>query len=115
MLVIRKAQIEALTLAKWRNFERTAYRHCRECFPEVCDRLGENGVWRYVYAGLDRAKRYGFSTAAEYLKYLTLMMTAGPDFDKLPWAAEILDDPQYLPGVRIQILIDTAANELSRA
>src|SRR5580692_286903 len=115
MLVIRKAQLEALERANWDAFERTAYRHCLDCFPETCDLLGEEGVWSYVHGGLRRAQSYGFSTAPEFLKYLTLMLTAGPDFDRLPWAAEILRDPQYIPSVRIGILIDTAMNQLAEA
>ena len=107
--------MEALEQANWHAFVRSAYRHCQECFPKTCDLVGEQGVWAYVHDGLRRAQAYGFSTAPELLKYLTLMFTVGPDFDRLSWAAEILSDPQYIPCVRIGILIETAMNELARA
>src|SRR5262245_22430569 len=109
MLVIRKAQIDALGAANWRAFERTAFRHCRAQFHEAASALGDAGLWSHIRASLDGAMSYGFSTGPDLLNYLSLTFMFQADFDRLPWAAEVLTDSRYLPGVRMSILLESAA------
>ena len=113
MLVIREAQMRALAEANWRAFENMACRHCWECHPVPCEAIGEDGVWSYVWTGLSKARAYGFEKAPDLLLFLSLMLTAGPDFDETAWAQEILRDPEYSPSVRAWYLRDEAMRQLN--
>lgn len=112
MLVVRQAQLAVLEEANWNRFLDTAYEHCRECFPAACHSIGDEATRYYVRAGIDRAKSFRLKSSADLLGYLNLVFTFGLDFDQLPWAAEILYDPTYLPNVRISMLTDRALVEL---
>jgi hypothetical protein len=113
MLVIRTVQMDVLRQARWREFTNAAIRHCRQHFPEMCAWLGEQDTPATVSAALQQAAAYGFEDARDLLKFLNLTFTFGPQFDQLPWAEEILTDPDYLPGTRIDVLTAAAIQELT--
>ena len=112
MLVIRAVQMDLLRQTRWREFEAAARRHCEEHFPEVCQAFGPAETTAAVQAGLQKALAFGFEDAAHLLKFLNLTFTFGSDFDQLPWAREIFDEPDYLPGTRIELLCAVAAQQL---
>ncbi len=90
---IRTEQYERLAQASLQNFESRAAAHLREFFPEQCSSLGQEGLWRAIAYGLQRAHEYGIRTECDVCRYLDLMFGLGPDFDrdpKLLWAQEIL-------------------------
>ena len=111
-MVIRKLQMDLMAEANRRAFQRRALRHCQDCFPWASALLGDTGVRSYVETGLQKAAAFGFDSEPDPLKYLNLVFTFGPDFDQLPWAAEILADHSFAAPVRIAILTDTALDEL---
>ncbi len=93
MLVIRKAQKEALDAAMRERFLRRAAEHLRQIFPEETRARDEAALRAFIETGIARARAYGITGQQEVVLFLDLMMGLGPDFDQRPenaWAAEIL-------------------------
>ena len=107
MLVIRHAQMQAFSLAAIRQFERRALEHVRGCFPGSYEALGEEGARASISWGVEKARGYGLSEEYDVLRFINLMFALGFDFDEDPayaWAAEILRDPDWSPGARMDML-----------
>jgi len=108
VLVIRAAQMKALAEVAEKAFVERASDYLRETFPEKCAELGPEAVHRWVRSGLEKARGYGLRLDVEVLRYLNLMYTFGWDFDRLPWAAEILDDTEVSAAGKIEELMEAA-------
>jgi hypothetical protein len=96
MLIIRKAQADFFEQLRLAEFESDALRHLKDCFPEQCERVGEDVVRRIIRYGRGRAERHGFTVYRSAFIYLTLMFWIGSGFDEdpvYPWAAHILHHP----------------------
>ena len=111
MLTIRREQMDALVAARWRDFVPVACDHCRTRHPETCSAMEEQQLRETVETGLRRARIYGFERASSLIRYLDFVLTLGPDFDRLPWVAEILALRQYQPEARLDLLSRTAAQQ----
>jgi hypothetical protein len=97
MLRIRREQQEVLGAAQVADFERRAAVHLKSFFPEACDELGDAALRELIRYGIVRAASYAVEAEREVTLYLDVMMTIGHDFDRdaaLPWAYEILVDPE---------------------
>ena len=108
MLVIREAQIVALSRALRSRFEREALGHVKACFPEQCVELGEENAFHYVQQGLRRAKDYGFESQYDLLRFLNVMFTLGADFDQSElhaWMRPILMGRDMAPSTRMDSLL----------
>ena len=108
MLVIREAQIVALSRALRSRFEREALGHVKACFPEQCVELGEENAFHYVQQGLRRAKDYGFESQYDLLRFLNVMFTLGGDFDTSElhaWMRPILTGRDMAPSTRMDALL----------
>jgi hypothetical protein len=115
VLVVRRAQLDALGEPRRLEFvERTA-RHLARFFPERCAALGEEEVKAAVQHGIRRAAAHGFTTERDVCKYIDLMFLFGWDFDRGErWAAETL--AQSAPAAeRLEALFDRAMRRASRA
>lgn len=111
MLRIRKQQQDAFSEAQVADFERRTAVHLRSFFPKDCQALDEPALHELIRHGIDRAATFGVVSERDVTLYLDVMMTLGPDFDrdpKLPWAYEILIEPELPePGRRMRRLFRT--------
>jgi hypothetical protein len=105
-LTVRAAQIDALSAA---HLERQIAEHLRGFASARCEELGD-GLGDFVRGGIAKARRLGFEAAGHVAQFVALMALFGPDFDtdpRLPWAGEILRDPEIEhPGTRMVLLVE---------
>lgn len=102
MLIIRRAQFDALAAARTRAFEDRALAHLQRWMPRHCSLLGEEQMRRVVRHGWPKARHYGLAAECTVIGYLDLMCLLGSGFDVdplLPWAAPILNEPQQADPV----------------
>ena len=115
MLVIREAQIVALSRALRSRFEREALEHVKACFPEQCAELGEENAFHYVRQGLRRAKDYGFESQYDLLRFLNVTFSLGGDFDSSEvhaWMRPILTGRDMAPSTRMDSLLQELYSRL---
>lgn len=96
MLRIRPEQIEAFESARAAHFEPRTVQHLKERFPKHCDVLKEDGILEVIHYGIERAETHGLTHQSEVSLFIDLTLMFGRYFDtdlQLPWAAEILTDP----------------------
>jgi len=106
-VTIRDEQVQAFSGAAVRTFKDRVALHVRRFFPDRCQALGEPGIHEIIGRGVDAALAYGIMAERDVCKYIDLMFVAGHDFDRLPWAIEILKSPSVTdPAVRIELLCD---------
>jgi uncharacterized protein (DUF924 family) len=87
LLKIRDAQMSALTDVVVTSWLRT---EIEALFPAKSAVMGAQALERFVTAGTERARRYGF-TSRDYLSFLSLEMTFGEDFMRENWARQALE------------------------
>lgn len=119
MLVVRKAQLEALRDVPLREFELRMVTQVRYFFAERCQELGPDATRALVRAGLLRARPHGIQTERDLSKWTTLVFAFGETFDvdpALPWAKRILTDVTISDGtVRTSRLYAAARAHLKRS
>ena len=112
MPVIRPDQMAAMQQAKTRRFEDRVLAHLRKYYPESCRELGEPDTREAVRHGIGRAATYDVTVERDVCKYVDLMFFFGRDFDTdgdLPWAGEILNDPdEPNPSAKMTRLFEAA-------
>jgi hypothetical protein len=104
MLVIRKAQMEALQAHRRRQFEDTAVAHM----------LKRNGgdpvsVRETVRSGIHDASTMGLRKESELLRWLDLIPRLETDAGSKARAAGILADPELTPALKLSMLEDASA------
>ena len=118
-MIIRPDQMRVLAEEAMRRFENRALKHLRTHFPDQFEALGESSVREAIRYGLDRAGSYGFEYEDEVGWYIDLMFLFGREFDrdpKIPWAADILGDPElFLPGMKAEALLEAACEHEHQA
>jgi len=94
-LIIRKQQIETFEEARSPEFENYMVAHLKEFSPLHSVSLGEAGIRGLIIAGMERAKRFGFTRRGPVRFYIETMILLGVDFDtdpQYPWPGKILRD-----------------------
>lgn len=87
----------------------------REHWPHRSFEMGADGTSALVNAALDAAEEHGFRTDQQLLRFTNLVMALGTDFTKnraMPWAAEILHNPNFTPDTKLDRLFEKAARYL---
>ena len=111
MLTIRQEQLRVLGDIQREKFDEWLLDHLKKFFGEKCRRLGDTRLRQLIQYGTHRAASYGFTSKRDTCKYLDLMMVFGRDFDKLPWADEILKkrrDPAGRMALLFHIAMDNS-------
>ncbi len=111
-MVIRDEQIEVFAKAFSERFKEQATQHLKSCFPEECERIGDEGVRHLIELGVRRAKRWGLESGRHVCRYLDLMVVLGPYFDqdpRLPWlrrllGAQSVDVDERMDRVHVAVL-----------
>jgi hypothetical protein len=115
-LIIRKAQIEAISTAKSEEFCERVKRHVKTYFARKFDVIGEARIDEMIRDGIGRAQRWGFRSARDVCKFIDLMVVFGSRFDqdrRFAWAESILTQPATLaPGARMTALFGAAKEHL---
>jgi hypothetical protein len=109
MLVIQPDQMAALAAARWQEFVSRVAQHCQLRHPEACARLVGDELKSCVAAGMARARAHGFVETDDFLRYLDLLFTVGPDADQEPRFADILAEAKYTPATRLDVIFGTLA------
>ncbi len=107
MLVIRRAQQEALAASVRPTFEENVARHLREVWPEAVAELDADTLRAWVAWGVERGARYELQSEYEVGLFIDLTWVLGTNFDEndaFPWARDILTDPALDGRRRIDAL-----------
>jgi hypothetical protein len=109
MLVIRKAQIEALAAHERERFEARMVERLAVRFPDEHRALGPEGTRRLVGRAIDAASAHGIDDWSSLATFIELSAEFGEAFELSPDAARaaaILDDGR-LPGqIKIVLLAE---------
>ncbi|MDO9020359.1 MAG: hypothetical protein Q8S73_11470 [Deltaproteobacteria bacterium] len=109
MLVIRRAQMDALARSAMEPFVENVIGHLRRVWPEECAAMGEEGLEAFVAHGMAKCDRYEIDTEYDVGRYCDVMLLLHPDFDEdplLPWAQETLTAPGYDGRVKVDQLME---------
>lgn len=101
MLIVRDAQRAVLVRE---SFVALGVAQAERLFPEACRALGPEGVRDAARHALERALSYGLDRERDALRYLSVMLTLGRDFDRdpaHPWARQILGAAGDARGARL--------------
>lgn len=113
MQTIRRSQMEAMSELLARRWEERLVIHLEIFFPEKCKELGPAGVRDTIELGKEKAGSYNIFSERDVCKYLNFMFVYGFHFDmdpELPWAHEILTDPNLERSVAKMYQLEKAAN-----
>lgn len=83
--------------AATKRFDRRMEASLHQHWPAECAAMGQERLATLVRLGKERAATHGILTQRGVFRYLNLMMLLGPEFDRnssLPWAGEILGNPE---------------------
>ncbi len=93
MLIIRRAQIEALEGWARLQLEQRLGLHLRNRFPAACRDLDADGLRALIQHGIGRAEAYGVQSEYDVGRFLEFVAMYGRSFDsdpRIPWAGEVL-------------------------
>ncbi len=113
MLTIRREQINEIGQRLAVRWEDAMVVHLETFFPDECKELGEKGVRDAITLGQKKAEKYDIHTERDVCKFLNFMFAYGFDFDmdpELPWAKEILTNPNYTRSNLKMHLLEQAAD-----
>lgn len=94
-MIIRKAQIDALSVDLTRAFEDEMVEHLADFSPPLFSVIKEDHMREVIRFGIGRARDYRMTLRGPIRLYLELMILFGSHFDtdpQYPWAGEILID-----------------------
>jgi hypothetical protein len=103
MLVIRRAQLEALNRPFLDAFKARVAEDLRRRYPE----MGEKGIGALIEEGIAKGRRYDIQSEAAVAGLIELMAEHGAEFETGPgweWAAEVLADPTRPGDARLSRL-----------
>ena len=92
MQTIRRIQLDALALARFRSFVERMCRHLRTEFGEEVGEMNEAELRHAVESGISRARAYGLRSAQDLCRFLNLCAVFGWEFDEDESLREVLTD-----------------------
>jgi hypothetical protein len=114
MLKIRQNQLDRFREELSTGYENAVLAHLEKCFPAKLDSMGEPRARDLIRLGIDRARRYGFTTQRLVCKFIDLLFVLDVNFDvDLAWASATLAQCDLIAEQRMQSLISQAMNYLS--
>jgi hypothetical protein len=112
MLVIRKAQMDALNAYVVESFENEVAAQLAARFPERSAQMGEAGVRELIQAGIRKSLSYGVQAQDDVARVIELMVEFGEEFDKRPdlaWPCEALRDRVLTGDAKVSLLMSRLA------
>ncbi|WP_224366332.1 hypothetical protein [Hyalangium versicolor] len=114
MLIIRKAQIEALAETRFDHLKQWLRPHLRASFASELADMDDDTLWGLIDVSVERARVHGATRAATLCKFVHLRVLFGAGFEELPWAEHVLQDPALSdPNTRLEVLALVARGHLS--
>lgn len=114
MMRIQAVQMKALEAAQKQRFiEDTVERLSRE-HPDPVGRLGQAGTRNLVTQGVERGAGYGITEDEPLGRFIDLMLTLDPEFEKRPeldWTQDILADKELSGAAKMTLITDGLAEE----
>lgn len=98
MLIIRKPQMDVFRKYMLGRFEDRMAEHLRSAFPSETGSIEEADLRATIREGVEKARSYDLVLKNDVRRYLEYMFIHGYDFDEnpeIPWAGEILRNPEY--------------------
>ena len=108
MLIIRREQIEVLSRAAVRRFERGLLVDLKRCHPADFGRLGEPAVLQLIRDVIRRAPQYGITADRDVATMAELDLILGAPFERqngLDWSAPLLRDLKITPSGRLAVIM----------
>ncbi len=90
MLVIRKEHKEAFARAQVNDFVSRMVKHLRSSFPDKTQQTPDPQLRMFVRRAIANARKYDIVRECDVARYLDLMMTHSPDFDRNARAQTVL-------------------------
>lgn len=97
MLVIRKAQVEAMSAAQGAAFEGRVMAHLETAYPEKVWSWDEAELRAFVHGGIGEARGYGIELECDVVRYVSYKAEFGPSF------------PREAPHLRIREILERPA------
>jgi hypothetical protein len=115
MLLIRDIQLAAIGEQAREGFEKEAYQHALNHWPEQLAMRGDRWVRALVTSGVDKADSHGIDEREDVMAFLEIVFQHGLDFDKSPsrpWAPTILNmgNPGHLKIKQLQRKLSPATH-----
>lgn len=104
MLVIRDEQMRILGQARLQQFEDDMAAHLTKRFGGSAVVEDINRLRLFIRKDIRRAAEYGIVIQYDVRRFLEFSAEYGPDFDTIPWIADILSDPTFSPSGKMDRL-----------
>ncbi|MFO0616580.1 MAG: hypothetical protein U0414_28565 [Polyangiaceae bacterium] len=117
MLILRKAQIDAIGAASEESLRLRMRRHVESEYPEICAALGDKRVALRVKLGLQRARKHGIRDESHLELFLELMFEFGREFDRspeVPWGKAVFAAPYPIEQKMIALAQRATAARVER-
>lgn len=92
MLVIRREQMSVLNRKFEAKFRQAVADYLISDYPAYVRELGAAGIDNLIDQGIRKAAGLGLEYEAQICDLIAIMAVHGVDFDRLPWASDILSD-----------------------
>lgn len=93
-MTITNKQLEAFEKYRTDEFIDKVILYLKKNFKEEMSALKEEEIRQLVSLGLRNAKKYHIDREIHVVRYITLMIRYGRDFDQEEWVADILAHPR---------------------
>ena len=107
-MIIASNQINVIRKSYNEIFINDLQLHIEENFPEISFELGKSNTIDFIMYGIRKASSFGFNTEKSIFQFMNLLLTLGPEFEKLKelnWIKPILYDLEGDESERISDMI----------
>ena len=112
MLTVRDAQMAVLHEDRLRQLRAWLLPHLRRHFGDWLATKSDDDVRALIADSVARARALGATSAATIGSFVHLRVLFGETFEALPWAAEVLGEPELTGERRIGALVRRARQAL---
>jgi hypothetical protein len=112
MLTVRDAQMAALREDRLRQLRAWLLPHLRRHFGDRLASKSDDDVRALIADSVARARALGATTSTTIGSFVHLRVLFGETFEALPWASEVLADPELIGERRVGLLARRARQAL---
>lgn len=116
MIRISPDTMAQLQASRTEDFVNRAVAFVKDGYPDIAARADSASLSELVRFAVERARRHGFVSERDIVKYLSVMISLGPRFDDDPRFEQVrlplAEMPGTPPAVRIEFLLAMAEDML---